>query len=316
MTARRAMTIDEIVADVQRRRQHRRRGNGAKDKARDDPPAADGAANTEQPEQPLPELLIDGSNLTRTAKQLAAMFAQHRRFLFNGSQPIQVVHEDDEMPRAVTVTTDTVRVFAHEICTPIRIIRDKKGVRATPTTLTRDIASIYLHGLVGHWGLKPFAGITTAPILADDGSFRTGAGYDEATGLWCHQIPAVDVPQRPTRAQAKASLDALRRFFRTFAFADAEMIRDNTLGVDVIDPKANIGLDESTFLTSLMTAVCRSSLILAPGILATAPAFSGAGTGKGLATKAICIVASGAPPSAFTAGHDAEELDKRLAASS
>jgi hypothetical protein len=63
-----------------------------------------------------------------------------------------------------------------------------------------------------------------------------------------------------------------------------------------------------------MTAVCRASLLLAPGILATAPAFSGAGTGKGLATKAICIIASGAPPSAFTAGHDAEELDKRLTA--
>jgi hypothetical protein len=167
---------------------------------------------------------------------------------------------------------------------------------------------------VGQWRLKPFNGITTAPILNDDGSFRIGSGYDEATGLWCHQIPAVNVPEQPTRAQAKASLDALRRFFRIFAFADAETIRDNALGVEVVNPTANIGLDESSFLVSLMTAVCRASLTLAPGILATAPAFSGAGTGKGLATKAICIIASGAPPSAFTSGHDAEEMDKRLTA--
>jgi hypothetical protein len=261
-------------------------------------------------EQQLPELLIDASNLTRTAKRVAAMFAQHRRFLFNGHEPIQVVHETDGMPRAVTVTPEAVRVFAHEICKPVRMIKDKE-VR---TTLSKDIANLYLHGLVGQRRLKPFKGITTAPILANDGSFRTGSGYDEATGLWCHQIPAVTVPEQPTGVQAKASLGVLRRFFRTFAFADAETIRDHALGVDVVDPTANIGLDESTFLVSLMTAVCRASLTLAPGILATAPAFSGAGTGKGLATKAICIIASGAPPSAFTSGHDAEEMDKRLTA--
>jgi hypothetical protein len=186
--------------------------------------------------------------------------------------------------------------------------------RKVRVTLSKDISNLYLHGLVGQWDLKPFNGITTAPILADDGSFRAVSGYDEATGLWCHDIPQVAVPEHPTRTQAMASLDALRHFFRTFAFADAKTMRDAALGVDVVDQTQPIGLDESSFLIALMTAVCRASLTLAPGILATAPAFSGAGTGKGLATKAICIIASGAPPSAFTAGHDAEELDKRLTA--
>jgi hypothetical protein len=261
-------------------------------------------------EQQLPDLIIDGSNLTRTAKELAELIAMHRRFLFNGHEPIQVVQENDEMPRAVMVTPEAVRVFAHEICTPVKIVKDK----TIRTTLNKDIASLYLRGLQGRWRLKPFNGITSAPILNDEGSFRTGSGYDETTGLWCHNIPEVNVPEEPTGAQAKACLDALRRFFRTFAFADAATIRDDTLEVHVINPTADIGLDESSFLVSLMTAVCRASLILAPGILATAPAISGAGTGKGLATKAICIIASGAPPSAFTSGHDAEEMDKRLTA--
>jgi hypothetical protein len=261
-------------------------------------------------EDQLPELIIDGSNLTKTAKQLAKLFAQHRRFLFNGHEPVEIVAETGNMPRAITVTPEAVRVFAHEICTPVKIVKDK----AIRTTLSKDIANLYLRGLQGRWGLKPFNGITTAPILAGDGSFRTGSGYDEATGLWCHNIPNIHVPDQPTRAQAKASLSALRRSFRTFAFADAERIMDTSLGVDIVNPDAPIGLDESSFLVALMTAVCRASLILAPGILATAPAFSGAGTGKGLATKAICIIASGAPPSAFTSGHDAEEMDKRLTA--
>jgi hypothetical protein len=221
------------------------------------------------------------------------------------------------MPHAIAVTPETVRVFAHEICTPVKFVNSKKPGAAPEkikTTLSTDIANLYLRGLQGRWGLKPFNGITTAPILAGDGSFRTVSGYDEKTGLWCHNIPAVNVPARPTEAQAKASVDALRYFFRTFAFADAEMNRDPSLNVDVINPDAPIGLDESSFLVSLMTGVCRASLPLAPGILATAPAFSGAGTGKGLVTKAICIIASGAKPSAFTSGHDAGEMDKRLTA--
>jgi hypothetical protein len=72
---------------------------------------------------------------------------------------------------------------------------------AIRTTLSKDIASLYLRGLQGRWGLKPFNGITTAPILNDDGSFRVGSGYDETTGLWCHQIPG---GQRPRTAYQSA----------------------------------------------------------------------------------------------------------------
>jgi hypothetical protein len=73
-------------------------------------------------------------------------------------------------------------------------------------------------------------------------------------------------------------------------------------------------MDESAFLTALLTAACRPSLKTAPGFLCDAPTFSGAGTGKGMLVKSICIIASGAPPHAFTSGHDASEFDKRLTA--
>src|SRR5262249_37071914 len=73
-------------------------------------------------------------------------------------------------------------------------------------------------------------------------------------------------------------------------------------------------LDESSFLAALLTAVCRQSLELAAGFLCDAPNFSGSGTGKGLLVKAACMIAAGVKPSAFTGGHDAEELDKRLTA--
>jgi hypothetical protein len=49
-------------------------------------------------------------------------------------------------------------------------------------------------------------------------------------------------------------------------------------------------------------------------MLITAPAVSGAGTGKGLLVRAICAVAFGIRPRAFTTGGERKELDKRLAA--
>jgi hypothetical protein len=62
------------------------------------------------------------------------------------------------------------------------------------------------------------------------------------------------------------------------------MIRDAALGVDVVNPNEPIGLDEFSFLASLMTAACRASLPLPPGILAgrdgaprPAPATAGGG---------------------------------------
>jgi hypothetical protein len=259
----------------------------------------------------LPELVVDGSDLTRAASQLATLIAKHRQFLFNGSEPVRIVNEAGSMPRAIVVTPESVRVLAHEICTPVRITKARKTIRIT---LSIEIANLYLRGLEGQWNLRIFNGITTAPILSDDGSIRNASCYDEPSGLWCHGIPTVDVPERPTKEQAATALRHVRHFFRTFAFADSSTIADKALGVDVINLDAAIGLDESCFLVGLMTAVCRASLTLAPGVLANAPAYSGAGTGKGLVVKAMCIVASGAVPSAFTAGHDAEELDKRITA--
>jgi hypothetical protein len=49
-------------------------------------------------------------------------------------------------------------------------------------------------------------------------------------------------------------------------------------------------------------------------MLVTAPAISGAGSGKGLLVRAICAIAFGIRPRAFTTGNERQELDKRLAA--
>src|SRR5205814_1359571 len=50
------------------------------------------------------------------------------------------------------------------------------------------------------------------------------------------------------------------------------------------------------------------------GFLVVAPQISGAGSGKGLLVRAISSIAFGIRPRAFTAGHDRQELDKRIVA--
>lgn len=253
-----------------------------------------------------PELIIDAGDLTAAARQLADLIAAGERFFDNGNGVVQVTVVDG-MPRASMVTAEAVRVLAHEICVPVMMAK-KGGV--IPVTLSTDVANLYLKGLADH-GLKRFRGITASPILSGDGTIRIADGYDAQSGLWCQGIPEVSVPEKVDRAAAERALNYIRMTFRTFAFADAQTTPDPLLGVNVVTGAP--GLDESSFLAALMTAVCRASLPLAPGVLANAPNISGAGTGKGLSVKALCIVASGASPSAFTSGHDEKELDKRLA---
>jgi hypothetical protein len=178
-------------------------------------------------------------------------------------------------------------------------------------TLPERVARMYLD--LGEWSLRSLVGITTAPVLAADGSIRDVAGYDLETGLWCCRVPKVIVPERPTPEETKMALRRLRATFKTFPFADAAR-RHEDFNVDVVDLAVPPGRDESAFLVALLTAICRPSLWLAPGFLIEAPALSGAGTGKGLLVRAICAIAFGIRPRAFTAGHDRQELEKRIAA--
>src|SRR5256886_2880325 len=102
--------------------------------------------------------------------------------------------------------------------------------------------------------------------------------------------------------------------FRILPLQDAASRRELALVFDVWDRGKPIGIDETSFVCALLTAVCRPSLWLAPGLLLNAPAISGAGSGKGLLVRAIGMIAYGAHVRPFTPGNDRHEMDKRLVA--
>jgi hypothetical protein len=265
-----------------------------------------------RPADRRPDFLIDEADLPETARRLAELIAQHTIFLSNGYMPIRVVVDKNNFPRAIEVNAESVCDCAHELCSPFKIKKKDGELVNQRVSITKEQALRYLKGLEGRWGLKPFNGITTSPILRGDGSIRLANGYDPETGLWCHNVPGLFLPDRPTDEEARASMHRLRSFFRTFPFADAP--RRTEGDNQVVDVRQKPGLDESIFLAALLTAVTRQSLEFAPAVLVDAPNASGAGSGKGYTVQAIMIIATGAKPAAFTSGHNIEEFEKRLTA--
>jgi hypothetical protein len=259
--------------------------------------------------QTQPQLVIQTGNLPATAVELRDLLAASGR-LFDRGVPVRVIPPaDGGSPAATPLTRNHVVMEAHRLCQPVKM----KDGELFAVTLSDRLAQMYLD-MTGEWLLPPLAGVSTAPVLSGDGGVRQADGYDATTSLWCSGVPQLDIPARPSRAEAEAALKLLREAFRTFPFADAARRRDPILGVEVVDITKAPGLDESVFLVSLLTAVCRPSLWLAPGLLVTAPAVSGAGSGKGLLVRGICAIAFGTPLRAFTMGGERQELDKRLAA--
>jgi putative DNA primase/helicase len=250
-------------------------------------------------------LMIETGDLPKVAEILRDIIASSGEF-FDRGVPVRITKKaGNKLPVASPLTTHGVVRAAHQLCRPI-----KDGESAT---LPDRVAAIYLD-MVGDWQLPALVVISTAPILSDDGRIRSAEGYDTDTGVYCFNVPQLNVPEKPTRKEAEAGLLKLRQAFKTFPFSDAERKRDKTLGVDVVDHDKPIGHDESAFLNGLLTAVCRQSLWLTPGLLLNAPSISGAGTGKGLLVRSLSLIAYGDRPRPFTAGNDRHEMDKRLVA--
>jgi hypothetical protein len=255
-----------------------------------------------------PELIVEAANLPAAAEAVRDLLAGAGD-VFEWGVPAKVVGSSDrKSPEIIPLAVESVVNKVHGLRQPIK--RTPSGQRA-PITLPDRVARLYL-AKKGEWNLPRLAGITTAPLLSDDGDIRAADGYDRETRLWCANVPALDVPARPNEDDARAALQTLRTAFRTFPFADGARVRDPELELELVDLEHDPGLDESAFLVGLLTAVCRPSLPLAPGLMLVAPETSGSGSGKGLLARAICLIAFGLHLAGFTPTNERGELEKRI----
>jgi hypothetical protein len=262
-----------------------------------------------------PRLLIEDSSPDRTVAALRDILAGASG-LYDRGVPVRLAFDQIKGGAVAQVMTpDALVLLAHVVCRPYVLKEKKDDTLEVDARLPRSFSVMYLDWR-GEWRLPPLNGIATAPLLQDDGTISRAEGYDLASGMWCESVPDLSglVPERPAKHQAAAALRLIRNTFKTFCFADAETIDDAAAGVPVVDLTKPPGRDESAFLVALLTAVCRPSLHLAPAVLLRAAPLSGAGAGKGLLARCICIIAFGREPHAVTAGATAAELEKRIAA--
>ena len=271
-----------------------------------------------------PELLVDMSNPDVTVEALGDILSECGN-IYDRAGPVQVVYDQSRGRHvAQKIIADGLIPIAHRYCRPVtwkkltkaEISNGDVEPKLTNAKIPKDLANMYLAPTTS-WGLPPLNGISSAPLLREDGTILSTEGYDTASGIFLENLPDTSaVPENPTRAEADAALLVLRELFKTFPFADAEMVFDEALGAQVVDLRKPPGSDESGCLNALMTAVCRASLHLAPAVLINAPLNSGAGTGKGKIVRCITTIAFGHEIHAITAGGDMKETDKRIATES
>jgi len=263
-----------------------------------------------------PRLLMEDSNPDCTVAALRDILARAGQ-LYDRGVPVRVVHDQVQNGMVAQVmSADGLVMQTHMVCRPYVVKgKDTGEPIEVDARLKRMFAVMYLDWR-GEWRLPVLNGIASAPMLNADGGILSGQGYDPASGMWRENVPDLAglVPDQPTKDEAVAALQLIRETFWTFCFADAETIMDATGGVTVVDTAGPPGKDESAFLVALLSAVCRPSLHLAPGVLLRAAPMSGAGAGKGLLARCICLVAFGREPHAVTGGASEEELEKRIAA--
>src|SRR5713226_2874789 len=117
--------------------------------------------------KPLPRLLINDKKPVETMKGLRKLMKDTQRFFEHGGRPVHLVFPaNGEPPTAEALTPDVLVYQADTFCNPT----DTKGHEID---LPAKVAKLYLKGATGEWELPLLTGLTTAPILGDDGSFRS-----------------------------------------------------------------------------------------------------------------------------------------------
>ena len=259
------------------------------------------------------DLYINQADLPDSARKLALALSK-RNDLFDRGGPSRLVCDPDGGVSVVSLLTKPAVVIAcHEVLRPWTSREGKEAKTRQNVTLPDRVAELYLN-MPDAWGLRRLDGIACTPLLHQDGSIQLHDGYDPQLKLWCEKVPEFQIPLNPTIHEARTALRDLRWKFRTFAFADGQRIAASGSATPVVNIDLAAGEDESAFLIMLLTAVCRPSLRLAPGLIIRAPTISGSGTGKGLLARALCLAAFGIQPRAMTLGTRQEEIEKRLTA--
>ena len=78
-----------------------------------------------------------------------------------------------------------------------------------------------LHQRRGWPGIRHLNGLAEYPVLCPDGTLLLTPGYDQRTGLYLTgDYACLNIPDRPTRAQAGAAVNSLKEIVQDFPFGE------------------------------------------------------------------------------------------------
>lgn len=147
---------------------------------------------------------------------------------------------------------------------------DDKGlvVQAPPA----PVAQI-LHARRGHARVRPIEQVTTSPIFLSNGSILQQRGYNAAARVFLEPNVAVEVPEEPTREDARDAIRRFRHLLSDFKFAPGGF---------------------SAWLSGVLSCLVRSATNNAPAPLVCVSA-SSPGAGKSLLAKVAARIVTGQP---------------------
>jgi hypothetical protein len=151
----------------------------------------------------------------------------------------------------------------------IRADEQKGAVHTAPPD---KVASI-LHSRRDH-PVRPLESVTTAPIFLADGSILQERGYNASARVYLDPSVIVDVPDAPTRTDARRALTLFRDLVGDYRFAS--------------------DADFSSWLAAVLTPLIKTAINNAPAPLVCISA-SSAGAGKSLLAEVIARIVTGGP---------------------
>ena len=193
-------------------------------------------------------------------KTLAAVAFQRAGILCEVIEHEQAFIQDLETPRIQDLLSKQGKYFRN----------DERGQTAQAPPM--PIAAI-LHARRSHIPeIRTLDAVTTSPVVLEDGTILSEAGYNQVARLWLKPNVKVAVPASPKREDAQRSIEKFRELLSDFTFQTPA--------------------DFSTWLAGLLTPLCKTALKNAPAPLFCVSA-SSAGAGKSLLTNLIARIITG-----------------------
>jgi hypothetical protein len=240
--------------------------------------------------------IVVGVDESRVVNEAIAALSRQAGVYQRGGMLVQVVRDADP-PKGIDRLKDAPRIAPIELPRLQELLSD--AARWMNPAGEDDLQEAHPPAWAvkavrarGEWrGVRRLEGITESPTLRVDGSILQTAGYDQETGLlYTPQCDFPPIPDRPSKADAERSRDALLEVVVDFPFKTDQ--------------------HRSTWLAGLLTPFARFAF---PG---PSPLFlfeaNTAGTGKSLLCDTISIISTGREMARTAYPDDDNELRKRI----